>query len=73
MDEQPKINRKNSTHVYAVIRVDRYSSEKDPIISVKEVHPTWEIAKSEVERLNELVRKKGGDSEYFCQCTRWRF
>jgi hypothetical protein len=54
--------------VYAVVRVDEYSSGRDAI-TVKEVLPTIEAAEKEVERLNELNRDKG--SYYFWQTTRY--
>ncbi len=54
--------------VYAVVRIDEYSSIRDSI-TVKEILPTMEQAEQEVERLNRLKRDKG--SFYFWQATRY--
>lgn len=54
--------------VYAVIRIDEYSSIRDSI-TVKEILPTMEQAEREVERLNRLNRDKS--SYYFWQATRY--
>ena len=74
-DECHRINRKRVTHLYAVLRWDRFQKrrrEEPPAITVKEVHPTWEIAQAEVERLNALAKERGVDALYWCQTTRWR-
>ena len=73
--EQYKIDRKRVTHLYAVLRWDRFQKsrgEEMPAVTVKEVHPTWEVAQAEVERLNTLVKERGVDAVYWCQTTRWR-
>ena len=54
--------------VYAVIRIDEYSSIRDSI-TVKEILPTMEQAEKEVERLNRLDGDKG--CYYFWQATRY--
>jgi hypothetical protein len=54
--------------VYAVVRIDEYSSGTDAI-TVKEILPTMEQAEREVERLNRLNSDKG--SHYFWQATRY--
>jgi hypothetical protein len=54
--------------VYAIVRVDEYSSGADAI-TVKEILPTLGQAEREVERLNRLNRDKG--SYYFWQATRY--
>ena len=54
--------------VYAVVRVDEYSSGSDAI-TVKEVLPTMEEAEKEVERLNRAIGNKG--CYYFRQTTRY--
>ena len=54
--------------VYAVIRIDEYSSGRDAI-TVKEILPTMEEAGKEVERLNRANLDKGG--YYFWQTTRY--
>jgi len=55
-------------HVYAVVRVDEYSSGRDAI-TVKEVLPTMEEAEKEVERLNGANGDRG--CYYFWQTTRY--
>lgn len=70
-----KIDRKNVTHVYAVLRYDKYLEGVSSLqnrITVKEIHPTLEIADAEVERLNRLEKERKGDSVYWYQTTRWR-
>jgi hypothetical protein len=59
--------RKRKTPVYAVIRVDDYSSLENSI-TIKEIVWSLEEAKAEVKRLNELNRFKG--CKYFWQSTR---
>ena len=73
--EDYEIDRKRVTHLYAVLRWDRFQKRRrgePPAITVKEVHPTWEIAQAEVERLNALAKERGVDVLYWCQTTRWR-
>lgn len=53
--------------VYAVVRVDEYSSGRDAM-TVKEVLPTMEGAEKEVERLNRANGDRG--RYYFWQTTR---
>jgi len=68
------INRKEVIHVYAVLRYDKYlpGSDIPQRITVKEIHPTLEIAQAEVDRLNQLTKSKGGESIYWWCTTRWR-
>jgi hypothetical protein len=63
-----RISMDTKVQVYAVVRVDEFSSVKDSI-SVKEILPTMEQAEKEVERLNRLNRDRG--SYYFWQATRY--
>ena len=63
--------KRQSKHLYAVIRVDKDYSESEPWesrISVKEVVLTPEEAEKEVERLNQLNGLK--NDYYFWQTTR---
>jgi hypothetical protein len=66
---------KGATHVYAVVRIDRFQQNRNPgvalkdVITVKEILPTLEEAQAEVERLMALV--KGRDIIYFWQTTRF--
>lgn len=62
--------RPNATfdHVYAIVRVDRYSADAVPTITVKQIVWSQEAAEQEVERLNVLNRPKGAG--YFWQVTR---
>jgi hypothetical protein len=69
------INRKSVTHVYAVIRCDKFhrpDADVQTTVTVKEIHPTMEIAAAEVERLNKLAEERGVESVYWWQTTRWR-
>lgn len=63
--------KRQSRHVYAVIRVNEFQSESrdwDVRITVKEVVMTKDEACREVERLNEVNKKKR--VFYFWQLTR---
>lgn len=69
------IDRKTATHIYAVIRYDKFQNPDTSIqshVTIKEVHPTLEIAMAEVERLNRIAKERGVDCVYWCQTTRWR-
>lgn len=55
--------------VYAVIRVDRHTSNIEDAVTVKEVLPSLEEAKLEVDRLNQLSVDR--DCYYFWQTTRY--
>lgn len=69
------IDRKTVTHVYAVLRYDRFHSPNSIIqnrVTIKELHPTMEIAVAEVERLNRIAKESGVDCVYWWQTTRWR-
>lgn len=65
--------------VYAVIRIDRGSTMDAvlgwpddiscPMITVKEILPTLEEARDEVERLNQLQAEKG--CHYYVETTRY--
>ena len=61
---------KGAKHVYAVVRVDLYLEKPIPNgITVKEILPTLEEAKKEVERLMALNKDK--NVLYFWQTTRF--
>jgi len=73
--EDYEIDRKRVTHLYAVLQWDRFQKTghgEMPAVTIKEVHPTWEVAQAEVERLNALVKERGVDAAYWCEMTRWR-
>ena len=65
------MKRQDPVEAYAVFRIDELLGPDTPLermVTVKEVLPTFESAKSEVERLNGL--KQGDGQRYFWQKTR---
>ncbi len=56
------------TQVFAVIRIDRDRLTEDAL-TIKEILPTAEQAREEVERLNALNKRRG--ARYFWQATRY--
>jgi hypothetical protein len=61
---------KDATHVYAIIRYDKYIIDYKNAITVKEIVTSHEDAEKEVERLNRINSDK--NCIYFWQTTRLR-
>ncbi|KNY25482.1 hypothetical protein [Pseudobacteroides cellulosolvens] len=59
---------KGATHVYAIIRIDKFIDDYKNAVTVKEVVLSLEDAEKEVERLNRINSDK--DCLYFWQTTR---
>jgi len=66
-----EMKRQDRVEAYAVVRMDDFLGPDTPLerkFSVKEILPTLESAKAEVERLNGL--QQGDGQRYFWQTTR---
>jgi hypothetical protein len=65
------MKRQDRVEAYAVVRVDNFDGPRtrpENDFTVKEILPTLDAAKEEVDRLNKLNRDKG--CRYFWQATR---